>query len=175
VAGEKMDKVTEWLNETLEVFPEIKRKKILADYKKIASKKLGYVTAKIPKDYNLDPEALLLGATNSVRKKIRKPRDFKIFINDRINKIPNLALRKQIVHYILIHELLHIVNEDLFTLSKEYNRRKKKKIHLNEFEDEVFLRFNKLRESKGIMQIEKREHLCIAIQRILESINWFEK
>lgn len=167
--------IKEWLKETLEVFPEIKRKKIEADYKKISSKRLGYVSAKIPRDYDLDPEALLLGETNSVRKKNVKPKEFKIFINDRINKIKNIALRKQIVQNILIHELLHIANEDLFTLSKEYNRRKKKKIHVNEFEEEVFTRFNKLRELKGIMQIQKREHLDIAIQRILESINWFGK
>ena len=170
-----MSEITEWLKETLEVFPEIKRKKIDADYKKIASKRLGYVTAMIPRDFDLDPEALLLGTTNSVRKKRIKPKEFKILINERMNKIGNIALRKQIVQHILIHELLHIANEDLFTLSKEYNRRKKKKIHITEFEDEVFIRFNKLRELKGIMQIQKRDHLDIAIQRILESIRWFEK
>ncbi|MFH1052871.1 MAG: hypothetical protein V1740_00470 [Candidatus Woesearchaeota archaeon] len=167
--------IKEWLNEILEVFPEIKRKKIYVDYKKISSKRLGYVSAKIPRDYDLDPEALLLGETNSVRKKNVKPKEFKILINEKMNKIKNVALRKQIVQHILIHELLHIANEDLFTLSKEYNRRKKKKIHVNEFEEEVFTRFNKLRELKGIMQIQKREHLDIAIHRILESINWFAK
>lgn len=170
-----MNEITEWLKETLEVFPEIKRKKIEGDYKKINSKRLGYVTARIPREFDLDPEALLLGTTNSVRKKRIKPKGFKIFINERMNKIGNIALRKQIVQHILIHELLHIANEDLFTLSKEYKRRKKKKIHVNEFEDEVFVRFNKLRELKGIMQIQKREHLDIAIQRILESIKWFKK
>ena len=75
----------------------------------------------------------------------------------------------------MIHELLHIESEDLITLSKEYDRRKKKKIHINDFEEEVFNRYNKLRELKGIMQIQKREHLQIAIQRILESINWHKK
>ena len=171
----KMDEITEWLNETLEVFPEIKRKNIYRVYKKTSSKRLGYVTARIPQDYNLDPEALLLGTSNSIQKKSLKPKEFKIFINDKLKKIENPALRKEIVQHILIHELLHIANGDLFTLSKEFKRRKKKKIHVNEFEDEVFKRFNMLRELKGIMQIQKREHLDIAIQRILESINWYEK
>ena len=89
-----------------------------------------------------------------------------------MQKIKNIALRKQIVQYILIHELIHIENEDLLTLSKEYNRRKKKKIHTHDFENDVFKRFNELRASKGIMQIQKSEHLEIAMQRILESINW---
>ena len=170
-----MDEITEWLNEALEVFPEIKRKNIEASYKKISSKKLGYVAARIPQDYNLDPEALLLGTSNSVQKKSLKPKEFKVFINDRLNKIENPALRKEIVQHIIIHELLHIANNDLFTLSKDFRRRKKKKIHINEFEDEVFRRFNKLRKLKGIMQIQKKEHLDTAIQRILESIRWFGK
>ena len=63
----------------------------------------------------------------------------------------------------------------MLTLSKEYNRRKKKKIHVNDFEEEVFSRFNALRQKKGIMEIQKRQHLDVAINRILESIKWFEK
>jgi uncharacterized protein YggL (DUF469 family) len=63
----------------------------------------------------------------------------------------------------------------LVTKSKDFNRRKKKKIHVNDFEDEVFNRFNELRRKKGIMEIQKREHLDIAIHRILETIGWFNK
>ena len=95
-------------------------------------------------------------------------------INDRVNKINNTALRKELVQNIIIHELLHVTNEDLFTLSKNYNKRKKKKIHVNDFENEVFNRYNKLRDFKKIRQIKKREYLDIAIQRILEKINWFD-
>ena len=42
-----MNECEEWLKECLLVFPEIKRKKINIDYKRIVSKKLGYVSAKI--------------------------------------------------------------------------------------------------------------------------------
>lgn len=170
-----MNECKEWLNECLLVFPEIKRKKIDINYKKIASKKLGFVSAKIERKLDFNPEALLLGQETSINEKKSKPKDFKIFINDGITKINNVALRKEIAQNIIIHELLHIGNEDLFTLSKDYSRRKKKKIHVNEFEEEVFDRYNKLREIKGIMQIQKKEHLDIAIQRILETIKWFEK
>ena len=164
-----------WLNEALHVFPILNRKTILADYKKIKSKKLGYVTAKIEQKLDFDPEALLLGKQTDIKKRRLKPKEFKIFINQGLESISNIALRKEVVQNILIHELLHIESEDLITLSKEYDRRKKKKIHINDFEEEVFNRYNKLRELKGIMQIQKREHLQIAIQRILESINWHKK
>ena len=170
-----MNECQEWLNEASEVFPDLKRKKIEADYKQMASKKLGYVSAKIHQRLDFDPEALLLGESNNVKSKRLKPKDFKIFINAKLQAVKNMALRKQIVQHILIHEMLHIENGDLFTLSKDYNRRKKKKIHITDFEEDVFNRFNKLREIKGVMQIQKREHLDIAINRILESIRWFEK
>lgn len=170
-----MREISEWLNEALVVFPEVKRKKIEVDYKEMNPKKLGYVAAKIPRKLDFDPEALLLGTSISVRKKISKPKEFKIFINQRIKKITNTLLRKQVVQHILIHELLHIANEDLITLSKKYNRRKKKKIHINDFEEDVFNRYNRLRDLNGIMQIQKREHFDRAIQKILESIKWFDK
>ena len=170
-----MNECKGWLKECLLVFPEIKRKKICIDYKKISSKKLGYVSAKIEKKLDFDHEALLLGKKTSIIEKKHKPKEFKMYINHRLQKIGNISLRKEIAQNIIIHELLHIGNDDLFTLSKEYNRRKKKKIHINDFEEEVFNRYNKLRDLKGIMQIQKREHLDIAIQRILESIKWFER
>jgi hypothetical protein len=165
----------DWMKECLIVFPEIKKKKIEISYKKIISKKLGYVSAKIEKNYDFNPEELLLGKNICIKEKRKKPKEFKIYINDKLVKIKNIALRKEIVQNIIIHELLHIANDDLFTLSKNINKRKKKKIHVNHFEEQIFKRYNKLREIKGIMQIQKKEHLDIAISRILESINWFKK
>lgn len=171
----KENECAEWTNEVKEVFPNLGRKKISADYKTMSGKRLGYVKAKIEQKLDFNPEALILGESNKVQKRRLKPKEFKILINQDLQKIKNPALRKEIVQNILIHELLHIESEDLITLSKDYSRRKKKKIHVNDFEEEVFNRYNRLRELKGIMQIEKREHLDIAIQRILESINWHKK
>lgn len=170
-----MNELKEWLKECLTAFPEIKRKKICINYKKITAKRLGYVSAKIEREIDFDAEALLLGENINIKKKKKKPKEFKIFINDKFENIKNIALRKQIIQYVVIHELLHIANEDLFTLSKDYKKRKKKRIHVNNFDEDVFIRFNKLRESKGIMQIKNRKHLDIAIQKILESIGWFKK
>lgn len=170
-----MNECEEWLKECFLVFPDIQRKKIHIDYKEISSKKLGYVSAKIERKLDFNAEALLLGEEAPITEKKIKPKEFKIFINRQMHKIGNIALRKQIVQNVILHELLHIENEDLFTISKVYSRRKKKKIHIHEFEEEVFERYNKLRSLKGIAQIKQKEHLDLAIQKILETINWFEK
>jgi hypothetical protein len=167
-----MDECKIWLDEVKQVFSKLNRKKITVNYKKMRSKQLGYVRAKIREKFNFDPEALLLGKNNKIKKRRLKPKEYEIYISERLQKIKNLALRKEIIQHTLIHELLHIENDDLITLSKRFSRRKKKKIHINEFDEEVFKRFNKLREIKGLMQIQKKEHLNIAINKILESINW---
>ena len=164
-----------WTSETREIFPKLNKIVILADYKKMSHKKLGCVQTKIEQKIDFDPESLLLGKSGKIKQRRLKPKEFRIFINQDLQKIKNPALRKEIVQHVLIHELLHIESEDLFTISKSFNRRKKKKIHIKEFEEDVFQRYNQLRELKGIMQIQKREHLQIAIQRILESINWHKK
>jgi len=165
----------EWLAEARNVFPSLDKKVILAEYKRLGTKSLGCVKAKIERQVAFNAEDLLLGKSNEVKSVRVKPKEFLIIINHGLQKVSNVALRKEIVQFILMHELLHIEHEDLVTLSKDYSRRKKKKVHVNEFEEEVFNRYNKLRESKGIMQIEKREHLDMAIQRILESINWWKR
>jgi hypothetical protein len=170
-----MIEIDEWLKESILVFPKLKNKKIKVNYKNINSKRLGYVSAKIEKSLDFNPEDLLLGKKTIIKEKKKRPKEFNIYINNKFEKIKNIALRKQIVLYVIIHELLHIMNDDLFTLSKDYNRRKKKKIHVNDFDDEVFNKFNELRKLKGIMVIEERRHLDIAISKILDSIKWFDK
>ncbi len=141
----------------------------------MSNKRLGYVSAKIEQKLDFNPESLLLGEPTIMRRKIKKPQEFKIYVNQKLQDIENPALRKEIVQHILIHELLHIESEDIITLSKQFGKRKKKKIHTREFEEEIFMRFNILREKKGIIKIEKIKHLEIAIHKILDSINWFER
>lgn len=170
-----MEECMEWLAEARNVFPGLDKKVVLAEYKRLGRKSLGCVKARIEQKTVFNPEDLLLGKSSEVRRVRVKPREFTILINQDLQKVRNIALRKEIVQSIMMHELLHIEQEDLVTLSKDYGRRKKKKVHINEFEEEVFERYNKLRETKGIMQIEKKEHLEIAIQRILESINWYKR
>jgi len=167
------DECMEWLLDVRGVFPKLDKKTILTEYKKMSNKKLGYVSAKIEQKLDFNPESLLLGEPTIMRRKIKKPQEFKVYINQKLQDIENSALRKEIVQHILIHELLHIESEDIITLSKQFGRRKKKKIHTHEFEEEIFRRFNILREKKGMIKIEKIKHLEIAIHKILDSINWF--
>lgn len=162
-----------WLDETMQVMPEIKRKAVKIEYKQMSVKALGRVRARIEQKLDFDPEALLLGVKQEVRKRKLKPKEFTIQINDRITNVKNEALRKEIIQYVILHELLHIKGEDLLTISKEYGRRKKKKIHVSEFENEVFSRFNDVRRLRGVMQIEKKEHLETAISRIWQSVSGF--
>ena len=113
-----MDECMEWLHEARDVFPSLDKKAIMSEYKGMSPTRLGCVKAKIEQKLDFDPEALLLGQKSTVRKTISKPSEFQIFINSSLQKIGNVALRKQVVQSILIHELLHIEAEDLVTLSK---------------------------------------------------------
>ena len=54
-------------------------------------------------------------------------------------------------------------------------RRKKKKIHVKDFENGVLEKYNKLREIKGIIKIKKKEHLNAAVSKILDSIDFYDK
>ena len=165
-----ISELASWLDETMQVIPEIKRGKVKIEYKPMSAKALGLVKAKIEQKLDLDSEALLLGKKQNIRKRRLKPKEFVIQINERIQRVKNEALRKEIVQYVILHELMHIKGEDLLTISKDYSRRKKKRIHVAEFEDEVFKRFNELRRIRGIMEIEKKEHLETAISRIWQGV-----
>lgn len=161
-----------WLDEIRDIFPNLNRKTILADYKKTPKKSLGYVKTKIEQKLNFDPESLILGKEHKIIKTRSKPKEFYIYINNKLQEIKNSDLRKEIVQFVMIHELLHIEQEDLITLSKQYSRRKKKKIHVNDFENEVFEKYNKLRELKNMPKIKEKRHLDIAISKILEKIRF---
>jgi len=117
-----------WLNEAREVFPSLDKKSILTDYKNISGKGLGYVKARIEQKMNFDAEAFILGKDYRISKKRIMPKEFYIYINSKLQEIKNPELRKEIIQFIMIHELLHIEQEDLITLSKQYSKRKKKKI-----------------------------------------------
>jgi len=163
-----------WLNEVRDIFPKLRKKIILANYKKISKKSLGYVKTKIEERINFNPEALILGKEQKIKKNKLKPKEFYIYINKRLQRIKKNDLRKEVVQFIMIHELLHIEQEDLITLSKQYSRRKKKKIHVNDFENLVFERYNKLRELKNMPKIKEKQHLDIAVSKILKSIDFYD-
>lgn len=161
-----------WLHEVREIFPKLDNKIIMADYKKIAKKSLGYVKTKIEEKLDFNPESLILGKNYKIKKRKLKPKEFYIFINDKLQEIKNLELRKEIIQFTMIHELLHIEKGDLITLSKKFSRRKKKKVHIKDFNNEIFEKYNELRELKSIPKIKEKQHLDIAISKILKSINF---
>jgi hypothetical protein len=161
-----------WLTDARKVFSSIDKEVILSAYKDVPSKSLGFVRGRFVRKNNFDAEALLLGNTVEVKQVVEAPKEYDIFVNSRLSKVRNPLLRKQIVQSILIHELLHIEAKDLFTLSKDYSRRKKKKIHINDFEQRTFERYNQLRELNGLPRIVKKEYLDEAISKILQSIGW---
>jgi len=164
-----------WLNEVREVFPGLDKKIILTEYKKIVGRGLGYVKARIGQEINFNAEAFILGTNSKIRKKRAMPKEFYIYINNKLQEIKNPELRREIAQFIMIHELLHIEQKDLITLSKQYSRRKKKKIHINSFENEVFERYNQLRERKNLPRIKEESQLKLAISKILDSINFNKK
>ncbi|PIN85598.1 MAG: hypothetical protein COV47_01340 [Candidatus Diapherotrites archaeon CG11_big_fil_rev_8_21_14_0_20_37_9] len=161
-----------WLHEARSIFPKLDKSVIFCYYKPMSTKKLGYVRGKVIYINDFDAEALLLGKETKIAKKIIKPAEYEIFVNSKLQKIRNPLLRKQVAHTIIIHELYHIEQDDLITKSKDYSKRKKKKIHTHNFLEEVFDRYNQLREIKGLPKISNIKHLEEAIHKILGSIGW---
>ncbi|RLJ02470.1 MAG: hypothetical protein DRP10_01250 [Candidatus Aenigmatarchaeota archaeon] len=158
-----VDELAEWLHECREVFPKLNKYKITCEYGKLSKNVLGCTSRLIRREISAD-DILLFGES-------RKPeKEFEIKINEKLKKIERENVRKEIVQYIMVHELLHLENKDLSTLSKNYKKRKKKKIHVKEFDNEVFERYNKLRELKGLSRIQKIEDLEFAIHKIISKI-----
>ena len=151
------------MHECKEVFPKLKRYKITCEYGKLPKNVLGCTSRLVRREISAE-DILLLGES-------RKPeKEFEIKINEKLRKIEKEEVRKEIVQYIMVHELLHLENKDLLTLAKNYKKRKKKKIHVKEFDKEVFERYNKLRELRGLPKIQKIEDLEFAIHKIISKI-----
>ena len=127
---------------------------------------LGRIKGTVQREFN--PEDLLLTGKSDV--KISVDLEYEMRINEKIKNINKEIIRKQVVQSIMIHELLHVENSDLITLSKNYKKRKKKKIHVADFELEIFERYNKLREKTGLPKIKKMEELKYAVNKITSEL-----
>lgn len=170
-----MEECTQWLEECRKVFPKLKRYKITCTYTKILGNILGRARGKISLKRDVDPVALLLEGLSKAKIRRKFNREVKIEINDKLKKIENPLLRKQVVQYTVIHELLHFEKKHPLVLSKSYRRRKIKKIHKKEFEKLVFERFNELRKLSNLPEIKSSEDLELAIGKILSEIKFHEK
>ena len=154
----------------MQVFPSLKRIKIECKYKKLPKNTLGRVKGKVLMKREIDIEALLIEGKVKAKIKREKPKEYEIEINEKLKGIKKEVIRKQIVQHTIIHELLHIENEDLISLTKDYKRRKKKKLHVKEFKNEVFKRYNEVRKLNGLPPIERKEDLDTAIGKIVEEL-----
>ena len=154
----------------MKVFPSLKGKKIECKYKKLPKNTLGRVKGKVFMKRDIDIEALLIEGKVKAKIKREKPKEYEIEINEKFKGIKKEAIRKQIVQHTIIHELLHIENEDLISLTKDYKRRKRKKLHVKEFKNEVFKRYNEVRKLNGLPPIQRREDLDMAIGKIVEEL-----
>ena len=154
----------------MQVFPSLKRIKIECKYKKLPKNTLGRVKGKVLMKRDIDIEALLIEGKVKAKIKREKPKEYEIEINEKLKGIKKEVIRKQIVQHTIIHELLHIENEDLISLTKDYKRRKKKKLHVKEFKNEVFKRYNEVRKLNGLPPIERKKDLDMAIGKIVEEL-----
>ncbi len=159
-----------WLKECIKTFPKLKKYSIICNYKRISSKSLGRVKGTVQTQRTIDPESLLLEGEAKIRIKRKTTRDFKIEINRNLEKIENPMIRKQAVKYVIIHELLHIENKDLLTLSKNYKKRKNKKIHKKDFHNAVLEKFNIAREHDKLPSIKNVGHMELAMNTIYSKV-----
>lgn len=152
-------------------FPRLKRHSIICQYARTPKNILGRVHGKISVTRDVDPEAVLLEGRSSTVVKRKADGKFRITINENLGKIGHPLLRKQVVQHTIIHELFHIENEDLLTLSKDYTRRKKKRIHKKEFDEKIHERFNEIRTASGLPPVRNMADVDAAIHKIVDGIN----
>jgi len=165
-----MNELEEWMKECMNVFPSLKGIKIECKYRKLPKNTLGRIKGKVFMKRDIDVETLLIEGKAKVKIKREKPREYEIEINEKLKGIKKEVIRKQIVQHTIIHELLHIENDDLISLTKDYKRRKKKKLHVKEFKNEVFKRYNEMRKLNGLPPIERKEDFDMAIGKIMREL-----
>ena len=166
-----MKEESSWLNECVKVIPDVRRgRKVTVSYARTPKNVLARVKGRVLVSREVDAVRLLLQGEASTRMRRRMPKEYVIQINENISRIPETALRKQVVQYLIIHELFHIFNKDMLTLSKRYGRRKKKKIHTSQFDKEVLSKYNKVRINDGIKPIRNHRVLEEAVNQIVSKV-----
>lgn len=167
-----MGECEEWLEECLNVFPKVRRRyHVTCIYAKTPEGTLGRIRGEVTVRREVDPESLLLygKAMPKIRRKISG--DLEIQVNEKLRKIENPLMRKQVVQYLFVHELLHLERKDLLELNKSYGKRTRKRIHIGKFEEMVFERFNQLRELGGMPRIRSKDDLKLAISKIASQLD----
>jgi len=157
----------EWAFECRKVFPRLDKLAIEAIYAKTPKNVLGRTKGIVQVCQGFDARELLLTGAKKNRSNKKLEEKFIIEISQEIQKMQPKEMRKLVVQHILAHELLHIENRDLLTLSKKYNKRKVKKVHKKEFEEEMHKRYNELRKMKGLPEIKNAKDAQNAVSKIV--------
>ncbi|MDY6932192.1 MAG: hypothetical protein SVJ22_09795 [Halobacteriota archaeon] len=165
-----MDEAARWLKECLKVFPLLKKHDITCKYSKLPKNVLGRVKISYLEEKDIDARALLLEGRSRLRVSKKRDDKYKIEISEKFKGIEEVEVRKQVVEHTIIHELLHIEANDFDVIAENSKTNKRKKIHVKAFKEEVFRRFNELRELGKIPTIENREDLDLAINKIVNSL-----
>jgi len=160
------DECTEWILECREAFPKLDRFTITSEYKKLGKNVLGRVKGQVERYRDIKPKSIFLDGEVKFSTKTKEEHSYQIFINEKLKKVEPDNFRKQVIQNIMTHELLHIENKDLTTLSKKYSRRMKKKIHVSDFHKECLDRFNQIRKINNINPIKSYDQLKEAESKI---------
>lgn len=161
----------EWLQDCFKVFSKVKRKRIdiLCGYKKMSDKMLGRIRCKIDVHREIDPESLLLKGVANAKLKRNVDRTFFLELNGKLRNVDKKELREQVAKNVIVHELMHVERGDILETSKNYSRRKRKKIHAG-LKKVAFERFNQLREIEGLPRIKNERDLHMAVIKIFEKL-----
>ena len=145
------------LNNCLKVFRPFRGTYINIDYSLLPKGIAGRVNAEIETVRKRKNPGFFRKEVVRINRRI-KNNEFYIRINENLKKITDEQLRREVVTSIIVHELLHIERKDLLEHSKNYRKRKHKKIH-SSLEKEALERFNMLREQEGLKPLEKENYI----------------
>ncbi len=144
------------------------RIQIACCYAKTPNHVFGMTRGSVTVNRDLDPQSLLLHGTANATVRRKLDKNLLIEINSALEDVTDQKMREQAIKSIMVHELMHVERGDLFELSKNYQKRKRKKIHAG-LEEEAFVRYNRLREIEGLPKIRNLHDLEAAVSKIYQS------
>lgn len=161
-----------WLEECIKAFPKLKDYKISCRYAMLRQNLVFTTHSSVTTMRNVEPEEVLLKGDSNVTITRKESKSFKIDMNQNLRKIRIPILRKQVVQYYLISELVRIDNLELVVVSKEGERAKRRCLPKKEFEEKLHQKFNELRAASGLPPIGNMENVEKAISKILSEITF---
>ena len=165
-----MSEVIEWLFECREVFPKLDKFAIEGIYAPLSCKLLGRMKGAAVSFTDIDAARLLLEGIADKKRSLKSENKFQIEVNQNLQKIGPIELRKQVVQHVLLHELMHIDCQDHIVSAKSYARRKRKKFHTKEFEAKIHEKYNQLRKAQGLPEITNADNVHLAVNKIASKV-----